>query len=229
MKRGFVYPDANVLKLNPNWYYNWGPQPTSNVASGDFTKSPPPFVPMVWGAKTPVPSRSNFVLGFNEPDGAAQSNLTPQRALDMWPSVQAAGGLVGSPATAGSPVASGSWLSQFQGEYDFVCLHWYGPAHPQSFLDWLDAVHEAYKKPIWITEFAVADWTAKGGPKSTKYTPDDVLGFLKAVVPVLEYRDYIQRYSWKTRTLEDPCMWFSSVFNDDMSLTPLGQWYSQQP
>jgi hypothetical protein len=221
MKRGFVYPDANVAKLNPHWYYNWGPQPTPGVGE-------PPFVPMVWGSHTQVPTRSNIVLGFNEPDGAAQSNLTPQRALDLWPSVRAAGALVGSPATAGSPVASGSWLSQFAGEYDFVCLHWYGPAHPQSFLDWLDQVHQQYQKPIWITEFAVADWSAKGGPKSTKWTQADVLAFLKAVVPVLEYRDYVQRYSWKTRTLDDPCMWFSSVFNNDGSLTELGEWYKNQ-
>jgi len=220
MKRGFVYPDANVLKLRPNWYYNWGPQPTPGVDA--------PFVPMIWGKNTKPPGPSNIVLGFNEPDGAAQSNLTPQQALDLWPEVVSTGTLVGSPATAGSPVSSGSWLSQFHGSYDFVCLHWYGPASPDSFLNWLDAVHQQYQKPIWITEFAVADWSAKGGPKSNKFTPDQVLSFLKAVLPVLEYRDYIQRYSWKTRTLEDPCMWFSSVFNDDMSLTALGQWYSEQ-
>lgn len=220
MKRGFVYPDANVTKLNPNWYYNWGAQPTLEVQV--------PFVPMVWGKHTQVPGKSEYILGFNEPDGAAQSNLTPQQALAMWPSVRAAGATVGSPATAGSPVASGSWLSHFEGDYDFVCVHWYAPPNPDAFLSWLDEIHKQYNKPIWITEFAVADWSAKGGPKSTKFTPDQVLTFLKAVVPVLEYRDYIQRYSWKTRTMEDPCMWFSSVFNDDMTLTELGLWYSQQ-
>jgi len=42
----------------------------------------------------------------------------------------------------------------------------------------------------------------------------------------LDARSYVERYSWKTRSTEDPHMGTSAIFNDDGSLTALGQIYS---
>jgi hypothetical protein len=215
MKKGFVYPTADVVKVNPNWYYNWGPNPTPGVTV--------PFVPMVWGKNTSLPSSNNsVVLGFNEPDLACQSNLTPVQATSLWSAVK--GTRIGSPATSENPV-TGTWLKSFGGDYDFVCLHWYGPCNVTSFLHFVDSAWEQFKKPIWITEFAVADWSSRT-VKSTRWTANDVHVFMTQVLPCLESRPYVERYSWKTRNTEDNSMWFSSIFNNDGTLTPLGEIYS---
>jgi Glycosyl hydrolase catalytic core len=223
-KKGFVYDltDPNfvskLMSVNPKWYYTWGLHGSSQV---DL-----PFTPMAWG-KGSLPSvHSPIMLGFNEPDGAAQSNLTVQQALSLWPTVVAQGDRIGSPATAGNPVTTGSWLEQFMAEspkVDFICVHWYAPPNASSFLKEIDAIYAKYQKPIWITEFAVADWSGKfpGG-----FAPNLVQEFMSEACTGLDARSYVERYSWKTRTPEDTHMGTSAIFNDDGSLTTLGKLYA---
>lgn len=99
------------------WAYSWSlfpASPCSQLSSGVAD-----FAPMVWGRKS-VNATLNFttgvrfLLGFNEPNGAAQSDLTPAEAAALWPSVSATAKAAGlqlvSPAPAGNGV---SWLDQF--------------------------------------------------------------------------------------------------------------------
>lgn len=213
-----------IVTLNPKWYYTWNARGIQGLSSV-------PFVPMVWG-KSDVPYVPYAVLpespllGFNEPDGAQQSNLSVQTALSLWPSIQASGRRLGSPATAGNPSKDGSWLDQFVkggGCFDFVCVHWYAPPNAESFLKEVDAIWTKYKKPIWITEFAVADWSGKfpGG-----FDLHLVTQFMKDACAGLESRSYVERYAWKTRATSDPSMGTSALFNDDGSLTELGELYA---
>jgi len=223
-KKGFVYDlsDPNFVSkltsVNPKWYYTWGLHGSPQVSL--------PFVPMSWG-KGSLPSvHSPVMLGFNEPDGAAQSNLTVQQALSLWTSVTSCGDRIGSPATAGNPSTTGSWLEQFMDaapKVDFICVHWYAPPNAASFLAEIDAIWTKYQKPIWITEFAVSDWSGKfpGG-----FAPSLVETFMIQACYGLDSRPYVERYSWKTRTPEDPHMGTSAIFNDDGSLTPLGRIYA---
>jgi len=212
---------TKIRSLNPNWYYTWGT--TAILGLEDI-----PFTPMCWGANSvskltvPLPT----LLGFNEPDGAAQSNLTPQQAFNLWTKLDGIATRLGSPAIAGNASKPGSWLetfSNFNPKFDFVCVHWYAPPNSDSFLKQIDAIYAKYQKPIWVTEFAVADWTGKypGG-----YDINLVSKFIQDACAGLEARDFVERYTWKTRTLSDTNLGTSSLFNDDGSLTPLGQIYS---
>jgi hypothetical protein len=216
---------TKIQSVKPTWYYTWDVSPVPGLESF-------PFVPMVWGANsisklggarsTPAP----VVLGFNEPDGSAQSNLTPSRALTLWSQVTNLGTKIGSPATAGNPTTTGSWLEQFMDAFpqvDFVCVHWYAPPNSASFLKEIDAIHAKYNKPIWVTEFAVADWSGKfpGG-----FAPNLVQEFMKEACAGLDARPFVEKYTWKTRTHEDTHMGTSALFNDDGSLTSLGQVYA---
>jgi len=228
MKKGAVISPSDPLciqkiqSLNPKWYYTWGTTAVLGLESI-------PFTPMCWGAKTvaklgvPVPT----LLGFNEPDGAAQSNLTPEQAMSLWPKLVQASSRLGSPAIAANASKTGSWLETFVNldpKFDFVCVHWYAPPNADSFLKQIDAIWAKYQKPIWITEFAVADWAGKhpGG-----YDVELVKVFIKAACAGLESRDFVERYTWKTRTLSDTNLGTSSLFNDDGSLTDLGSIYSK--
>jgi hypothetical protein len=188
-----------------------------------------PFTPMVWGRNASLPdSTSGFteILGFNEPDRADQSNMTNQEAWAGWPAITGTGLKVGSPATAANGSKVHSWLWDFMAEgpsVDFVCMHWYGPPKIASFLEVVGEMNRVYQKPVWITEFAVADWS---GHHVGGYDLDDVKQFMKDAVFHLERLDFVQRYSWKTRKTSDPRMGTSAIFNDNGSLTELGELYA---
>ena len=242
-KKGFVYGSsdpttpAKVGALNVGWFYNW-----------NFVRSPGmntslPYTPMIWGmtsVNNPMavslinqlnnPGYENVVLGFNEPDGAKQANMTVDQAIQNWALLVNTGRRVGSPATASNPTKAGSWFANFMTaakagglRVDFIAVHWYAPPNVASFLNELDTLYQQYNLPIWITEFAVADWTATTG---SKFTVDDVTAFMKAVVPELNKRPYIERFAWKTRATSDVNMGTSALFNDDGSLTALGVVYA---
>lgn len=233
-KKGFVYTGntatsaAMIQKVNPVWYYNWGSIPTTGMPSSTI-----PFSPMVWGKNTIPPTTAYIILGFNEPDSISQSNLSPITAINLWKQnlVPTGATKFGSPATAENPV-TGTWLKTFlagNGTYipkvDFICIHRYQGPDANEFLSFIDSVWSTFNKPIWVTEYAVADWSSTS-TKSNKYTIDQVITFMKQTVIGMESRSYVLRYSWKTRTTSDPNMWFSALFNDDESLTALGQIYS---
>ena len=212
---------TKIRSLNPNWYYTWGP--TAVLGLEDL-----PFTPMCWGSHGAPQKGVNapVLLGFNEPDRTDQSNISAAEALNLWPLLVAPGRRLGSPATSTNPSKSGSWLEQFMAsgpQVDFVCVHWYAPPNVDSFLKQIDAIYAKYQKPIWVTEFAVADWAGKypGG-----YDVNLVQEFMMGACAGLESRDFVERYTWKTRTLADANLGTSSLFNDDGSLTALGQIYS---
>ena len=235
-KKGFVYPKsdptaaAKTAALNVAWYYNWDHVPTPGMASTI------PYTPMSWSQTTAdnntimttldTKDPKQVILGFNEPDSPQQSNMTVQLAAQLWPALVNTGRRIGSPATAGNATTPGSWFDQFMQstptpKVDFIAIHWYAAPNPASLLNIVDTLHTKYNAPIWITEFAVADWKTPN-----KYTMDQVITFMKTVISELEQRSYVERYCWKTRTLEDPNMGSSSIFNDDGTLTALGQVYA---
>ena len=242
-KKGFVYGSsdattpAKVSALNVGWFYNW------NFVRNPGVDASLPYTPMIWGmtsVNNPAavslinqldnPGYENVVLGFNEPDGAKQANMTVDMAIQHWPLLVGTGRRVGSPASAGNPTTAGGWLANFMTaakagglRVDFIAVHWYAPPNVTSFLKELDTLYQQYGLPIWITEFAVADWTATTG---SKFTVDQVTTFMQAVVPELNKRSYIERFAWKTRATSDVNMGTSALFNDDGSLTALGSVYA---
>ena len=211
-----------IASLNPQWYYTWSGKDVPGLQI--------PYVPMAWG-KSYIPPTPGMLpdaplLGFNEPDGAAQSNLTPQQAISLWPTVTGTGKRIGSPATAANPAKDGSWLEQFValgGTFDFTCVHWYAPPNAVSFLAQIDAIWAKFQKPIWVTEFAVADWSGKfpGG-----YPIQLVESFMRDACAGLDERPYVERYTWKTRSTSDVVMGTSALFTDDGTLTALGTIYA---
>jgi len=236
-KKGFVYSNKDSLatqkitSINPAWYYNWNFAETLGMNSTGI-----PFIPMSWSQNTctnkvimngfNTTDSTQCILGFNEPDNAQQSNMSVQQALALWPILVATGRRIGSPATAGNATTPGSWFDQFMSsipapKVDFICIHWYAAPNPASLLNIIDTLYSKYKLPIWITEFAVADWN-----NPNKYTQAQVMAFMEAIIPELEKRSYVEKYCWKTRTLADPNMGSSSIFNDDGTLTQLGQLYN---
>ena len=168
------------------------------------------------------------MLGFNEPDKSTQSNIDATTARTLWSKVVASGAnKICSPATAGNPTTTNSWLSQFfiapAPQADYICMHWYSHPKSSSFLSQIDAIYKQYKKPIWVTEFAVADWTGTSGG----YPIDQVMQFMNESITGMENRTYVYRYTWKTRASTDVHMGTSSLFkSDNLTLSELGKLYA---
>jgi len=225
-----------VVALRAKWFYSWG---------GDEPKDMPrgvEFVPMDWGyygdkggsltkwlADVKAQPNIHALLGFNEPDGKDQANLGVDGALEGWPHLMATGLPLGSPAAVH---ADGGWMKAFmqgaeQKKYrvDFVTIHWYGGNDPQGFLNYLAFVHDLYHRPLWITEFAPADWGAGPG-RPNRYTPAQMADFMRAVLPEMNRRTYVQRYAWYSAGPKDAALGPAALFNDAGSLTDLGRLYA---
>jgi RNA polymerase sigma factor (sigma-70 family) len=188
-----------------SWYYTWSAAP--GVAGPPGVQ----FVPMIWGVAdvnastlSQVKQEGPYLLGFNEPDMTSQSDMTPAHALSLWPQLMATGMQLGSPAVADDGATPGGWLDQFMSgatargyRVNFIALHWYGsdfatgPAVSQL-QSYLQAVYARYRLPIWLTEFALANF---GGSPATP-TAQQQAAFLTAATAMLQRLPYLQRYAW---------------------------------
>jgi hypothetical protein len=231
-----------IQSLNPQWWYNWNQRRFDGV--GDTLGSK--FVPMLWSdsptrlasleadlASCNMPTR---VLGFNEPDLDSQANMTTGEARRAWRALEKAAAVenlkIGSPVTI-SPNAW--WMDRFMTDateledpdlkIDFVTCHIYQNPDVATFLRKIDTLHDRWGKDVWVTETAVADFNATPGigtAKSTRYTRAQVNQYMVDLWPELKKRPWLLRFAWKTRNVNDNQMWFSSLFNDDGSLTSTG-------
>jgi hypothetical protein len=172
--RGLAFNDPNLLGRflgsgsHISWTYNW--------AQTDDSKTGLEFVPMCWGitkgfpatwasnAQKMISAGSKALFSFNEPDHSAQANLSPGQAAASHIELMnpfAGKARIGAPSitNSGSPNQGISWLRQWVNEcngrcvYDFVNIHIYG-FDTNMFLQHLINVHNEFKKPVWITEFA---------------------------------------------------------------------------
>jgi hypothetical protein len=189
-----------------SWYFNW-------AAAHPGIKSPRgvQFVPMIWGAGSvtsanlrEVRHEGHYLLGFNEPDNAGQSNMTVAQALKLWPRLMATGMTLGSPAVATDAATPGGWLDQFMAgakadhyRVNFIAVHWYGAdfatsAAVHQLESYLRAIHARYHKPIWLTEFALM----KFGATTTFPSARRQAAFVTAATAMLQRLTFVQRYAW---------------------------------
>jgi RNA polymerase sigma factor (sigma-70 family) len=196
-----------LARSGASWYYTWSATPAGGIASPPGVS----FVPLIWGAANvnagtlrEVRGEGRYLLSFNEPDMSSQANMSPGQALGLWPQLEATGMRLGSPAVADNGATPGGWLDQFMSgaaargyRVNFITLHWYGadfdtgPAVSQL-ESYLQAVHARYHKPIWLTEFALANFGA------SPQTPSrgQQAAFLTAATAMLQRLSYVQRYAW---------------------------------
>lgn len=188
------------------WYHNW-----ASSSAGVTTPEGVEFVPSIWGPNSVTEQElgnaareGKHLLGFNEPDRADQANMSPEQALDLWPQLEKTGLKLGAPAVSVDADKPGGWLDRFmQGaqarglRVDFIPLHWYGgdftPAATGQFIDYLERVHQRYNKPIWVTEYALIDFS-QGTPRyPNEFAQAD---FLKRSQQAMSDLGYVERSAW---------------------------------
>jgi hypothetical protein len=109
---------------------------------------------------------------------------------------------------------------------DYIGVHWYGATSPRAFKERMAQVYEAYgRRPLLISEFAVADWGAKTVDQNS-HSPKEVLKFMKNVLPWMEKQNWIAGYAWFSFGIHEAVGTSSSLFDQNGKLTPLGHFYS---
>jgi hypothetical protein len=228
--KGVAFEEAKAScddlgRLTVAWYHNWNGT-TRCATSAEF-------VPMVWGSwktlswvSTPATiAQEGFssVLGFNEPDLAAQSNLSVDEAIALWPELQLPGVLLGSPAVAGQ-----SWLDDFMAKaqaqglrVDFIAMHWYGwdpgSCNSVSALEKKIQWAEQYQRPIWITEW------------SCRLQSEEVTrAFYSSAVRMFARHPLVERYAWFL-TRADGDFAQATLLDANGAPTVLGQTFAFAP
>ena len=215
------FPDwlgANELReLNVAWFYNW-------QSKNSKFKTTAEFMPMLRADKNaPALLRGDYILGYNEPDHPKQDNISVKEGLDLWPKVVAKGKFVVGPAMCKDPVKT-DWLPQFmmaKPKVDAIAVHWYKGVSAKKFIDDMEAIHDAYKLPLWITEFACqTNESSKEDPN--KYTQAQVNQFIKDVTRWMEKTPWVQRYAWHSSSDGTSCLYD----DDGRKLSATGRAYA---
>ncbi|WP_440874110.1 glycosyl hydrolase [Thalassotalea sp. PLHSN55] len=134
--------------------------------------------------------------------------------LAAWEKLVEIGAPMVSPATE-DPL--NPWMTEFmqqQGDtVSYVALQWFGAPDVDALMAKVDETYAAYGKPVWITEFAVADMDAMPAVEGVeaegdtpaidaipaienKYTEQEVVDFIKTALPALDEHTNVFRYSW---------------------------------
>jgi hypothetical protein len=193
---------------------------------------------MVWGGGSlgkAIPAGSKFLLGFNEPNFQAQSNLTPQQAAADWPMVEAQASATGAaivspavnfcgPAAQCNGTDPYQYLKDFFAacpgcKVDYLAVHWYNCDLPslQAYLEGGTTLQGfvQFGKPIWLTEFSC-------GGGSTVAQQE---AYMKVAIPYLESNPHVFRYAWFSAAPIPN----AQLINADGSPTALGQVYIGLP
>ncbi|TFK56114.1 glycoside hydrolase [Heliocybe sulcata] len=205
-KIGLAWPNGgddslkNYKTDKTKWLYTWSPDIPDEARSLGFE-----VVPMLWGenqvsefSQKVVKGYANYVLGFNEPDQSGQSNMTPQRAADLWKQyidpLQYQGYKLISPAVTSAPYGK-TWMQQFFAacdscHFDALAMHWYDVS-ADAFIKYVEDFHNTFNLPIWVTEYACQNFN--GGAQCSD---SDIASFMGQTTSFMNNADYVQAYMW---------------------------------
>ena len=232
--------------MNIGWYYNWGTKSFKETGFKNTKFYDVDYVPQIWGNNESCEdlfARFNsqgykYVLAYNEPDLTWESNLKADFVMRRWMKdyiPNKGNTLLGSPAVSVFPQWSDWWKSYWNmlpgsgnSATHFIAIHNYNKYYndKNTALDYLEKIDECYnkyRKPIWITEFAIwkFDKNDKAGCAKTQE-------FMRIVLKGLNERSYVERYSWFSPDLNSKDASSSSLFDYGTgALTTIGKVYAQ--
>lgn len=203
-KAGIAWPLGNDKSIQSfktpkvDTYYTWSPWCVDYANAVGMQ-----CCPMLWGWKQVSQFTSlvkegyaNCVMGPNEPDQSGQANMSPGDAVGLWRQyidpLKAKGYKTISPATTSSP-AGFQWTHDFLAactgcHIDVVAFHYYGTS-ADDFIAYVEKVHNAFGKNIWVTEFACQNF---GNGNQCSW--DQVFSFMSTVTSWMDSTPYVEKY-----------------------------------
>lgn len=245
--RGRGIASSEYLKTKPHkltaagagWTYNWTYRVPASTPEMDV-------VPMMRSAASVSDAAIatlaagqqagdyRYLLGFNEPDGVNQANMSPLKAAKLWPKLEKTGLILGSPAPA---VPTNGWLKLFMRHakernlrVNFIALHFYADISDPKALARIkyqvQLIRRNYHRPIWITELGIIDRRANPGSAAKNWSK--AITFMRQVTAMLDALPYVQRYAWMAdKVTTRPNLKWSTLHDKYGRQTPLGVAYSK--
>ena len=80
--------------------------------------------------------------------------------------------------------------------FNFIPVHWYGSVFSTAtavsqLKSYLQVTYERYRLPLWLTEFALVNWSANSYPSDSQQA-----AFVTAATSMLQDLPFLQRYAW---------------------------------
>jgi len=102
---------------------------------------------------------------------------------------------------------------------DFIAVHYYSADQSvDDFKNWLEAVYAQYNKPIWVTEWCLADWSDQG-----RFSATEQASFAQAGTTMMDSLPFVERQAWfAAYNGGDGWNLNSGVFDASGNLTPVG-------
>ncbi|ORY12628.1 glycosyl hydrolase catalytic core-domain-containing protein [Clohesyomyces aquaticus] len=212
-KRGLAYNDPSLCSTfgggKYGFAYNWA----SNQYGGKLPEGLQ-YVPMMHNpsqetaevflknVETAVKGGSKAVMGFNEPDHAAQANMSPESACAAWknylePIVSAHPEvtIIGPSVTNGPAPMGLDWLSRFQkscpeATWHAANIHFYDIYDDKvvdRFISHCEEAAKTFGKPVWVTEFGLNPGSA---------TQEQAADFLSKVMKYMDGSNNVKGYAY---------------------------------
>lgn len=212
-KRGVAFnfsqaEDLPLLTDAISWDYNWGNDQNSLAATW-MDEEGVDFCPMCWSnnynadrirAYVAAHSKTQYLLGYNEPNLTDQARMTPSQAAAQWDKVVALAKELNlklvSPAMNYGTLSGYNdpikWLDEFfslvnKEDIYAISIHCY-MASPQAVKDYISRFYK-YNKPIWLTEFCAWEDYAI-------HSEEDQMKYMCQVLNYLEQDSHVERYAW---------------------------------
>ena len=248
-KRGVAFnfkqaEDLPLLSPSCSWAYNWGNTQTDEAALW-FDSNEMDYCPMTWNANYSADKirayvkahpKTQYLLGFNEPNLTDQCNMTPAEAAAHWGEVVALAKELGlqlvSPAMNYGTLSGYSdpvkWLDEFFAQpsvsLDDVCaiaVHCY-MSSPSAVKNYIEMFRK-YGKPVWLTEFCA--WDPVPGSVESQ------MDYMCAVLNYLEQEPLVERYAWfiprESKPVDSAPYMQLLTHTSPVELTDLGVLYTQ--
>jgi hypothetical protein len=108
---------------------------------------------------------------------------------------------------------------------DFICMHSYAGPDADGLVNRIQNISKLFgDRPVWLTEFAVADWNAKSREQN-RFKPEQILAFMRKVMPKLEALECLERHAWYSAKADSAALGPSSLCDETGQLTALGDYY----
>lgn len=218
-----TYNDCTTASaVAATWIYAWSVSPPNCTGTEN--------IPMIWGASdvnATLGGNSQWIMGFNEPDSASQSNIAPSVAATLWRQIEQkypTQKLV-APAPSG---AAPNWLVDFRNAYISTfgtpprlnalavhCYSWYAELgdygcipHTRKFIDWANA----WNVPeVWVTEFSFSP--------TAPSSPSQALQEANTFITWMNHQTVVTRYAWFASKIQGSEPWALATFH-----TPIVDW-----
>lgn len=183
---------GSAAAFNPSWTYNWG---RSSDGSGELSDDVV-HTPMQWGRWNlgtihqdyddwNAELKPSYLLGYNEPDGVNQANMSVEEGIELWPQLEAMDVPLLSPALTHNGHGR-TWLTDFADQadalgfrQDYAGMHWYGAPNVNNILNYVNTIQNISNgRDVWITEFSPVDWSGGSGNWSEETNYSFILEFM---------------------------------------------------